>query len=65
MLRFRRHWKAPLQLCGATSGLCARICLVEVRVWVTSEKKEGEEAFVVLQRKQILGFLLLAHERSG
>lgn len=38
---------------------------VEVRVWVTSEKKEGEEAFVVLQRKQILGFLLLAHERSG
>lgn len=37
---------------------------VEVRVWVTSEKK-GEEAFVVLQRKQILGFLLLAHERSG
>lgn len=27
VLRFRRHWKAPLQLCGATSGLCARICL--------------------------------------
>lgn len=37
---------------------------VEVRVRVTSGKKEGEEAFVVLQRKQILGFLLLARERS-
>lgn len=38
---------------------------IEMRVWVTSGKKEGEEAFVILQRKQIIGFLLLAYERSS